>query len=93
MYWLYILKCSDDTLYTGITTNLERRVEEHNNSKLGAKYTKGKRPVLLVYYKKFKNRSLATKHELKIKLLSRSQKLDLIEDFTKKVRTYKIFHL
>lgn len=84
MYWLYILKCSDDTLYTGITTNLKRRIEEHNSSKLGAKYTKGKRPVLLVYCKKFKNRSLATKHEIKIKSLSRDQKLDLINNYENK---------
>ena len=60
MYYLYILKCADKTLYTGITTDLKRRIGEHNCSKLGAKYTTSRRPVKLVYYKKFKNRSVAS---------------------------------
>ena len=51
MYYLYILKCSDGTLYTGITVDLKRRVGEHNTSKLGAKYTRSRRPVKLVYSK------------------------------------------
>jgi putative endonuclease len=75
MYYLYILKCKDESLYTGITTDLKRRVEEHNSSKLGAKYTKSRRPVKLVYSKKFKNRSTASIAEVKIKSLSRTQKL------------------
>ena len=78
MYHLYILKCSDNTLYTGITTNLSRRVKEHNSSKLGAKYTRGRQPVKLVYSKKFTNRSRASKKEMRIKKLSREEKLDLI---------------
>ena len=61
MYYLYILECADKTLYTGITTDLSRRVEEHNVSKLGAKYTCSRRPVKLVYSKTFRNRSLALK--------------------------------
>lgn len=78
MYYLYILKCADKTLYTGITVNLKRRVGEHNLSKLGAKYTRARRPVKLVYARKFKNRSLASKAENKIKKLSREEKLKLI---------------
>lgn len=78
IYYLYILQCSDKTLYTGITVDLDRRIEEHNNSKLAAKYTKARRPVKLVYSKKFRNRSLASKEEHRIKQLSRSEKLALI---------------
>jgi len=79
MYWVYILKCLDKTLYTGITTGLKRRVGEHNHSSLGAKYTRGRRPVKLVYSKKFKNKSLAAKEEVSIKKLSRQEKLELIK--------------
>ena len=79
MYHLYILKCSDKTLYTGITVDLERRIVEHNTSKLGARYTSARRPVKLVYSKKFRNRSLASKEENRIKHLSRKEKLHLIK--------------
>lgn len=77
MYYLYILKCADGTLYTGITTDLVRRAKEHNSSKFGAKYTRARRPVKLVYSKKFRNRSLATKAESRIKKLTRAEKLKL----------------
>jgi len=87
MYYLYIVKCKDKTLYTGIATDLKRRLREHNNSKLGAKYTLARRPVKLVYSKKFCNRSLASKAESRIKKLSRQEKLDLIKEFcTKKLK-------
>ncbi|MFH1233384.1 MAG: GIY-YIG nuclease family protein [Patescibacteria group bacterium] len=79
MYYLYILKCTDKTLYTGITTNLKRRIVEHNSSKLGARYTSSRRPVKLVYSKKFKNRSIASKEEAKVKKLKKSKKLQLIK--------------
>jgi len=79
MYHLYILKCSDKSLYTGIARDLVRRVKEHNTSKLGAKYTRGRRPVKLVYSKKFRNRSTASKAEARIKMLSREEKLQLIK--------------
>ena len=78
MYFLYILQCSDDTFYTGITTDLDRRIKEHNSSKLGAKYTKVRRPVKLVYSKEFENRSLASKEESRIKKLSRLEKINLL---------------
>jgi len=78
MYFLYILKCKDNTLYTGIATDLARRLKEHNESKIGAKYTKARRPVKLVYSKKFKNRSTVSKAEARIKALSRIQKLEII---------------
>ncbi len=78
MYYLYILECADKTLYTGITTDVQRRVAEHNENKLGAKYTSSRRPVKLVYAKKFKNRSMASQEEARIKKLNKSQKLELI---------------
>jgi putative endonuclease len=79
MYHLYILKCADKTLYTGITVDLKRRIKEHNTSPLGARYTSARRPVKLVYSKKFRNRSLASKEENRIKNLSRKEKLELIK--------------
>jgi putative endonuclease len=78
MYHLYILECADKTLYTGITTDLARRMAEHNGAKLGAKYTFARRPVRLVCFQKFKNRSAALKAEARIKKLKRSEKLELI---------------
>ena len=80
MYYLYILECSDKTLYTGITTDLARRIEEHNGRKTGAKYTKGRRPVRVVYSRKFKSRSLASREEGRIKKLKASEKLALIKN-------------
>lgn len=91
MYYLYILKCADKTLYTGITTDLERRILEHNEKKLGAKYTASRRPVKLVYSKKFKSRSLASKEEAQTKKLKRVQKLELIK--LSKIKKLKIFKL
>lgn len=78
MYYVYIIECADKTLYTGITSDLKRRLEEHNSSKLGAKYTKARRPVKLVYSLRKKNRSNATKEECRIKALSREEKKELI---------------
>ena len=77
MYFLYILKCADDTLYTGITTDLDRRVLEHNTSPRAAKYTRARRPVELVYSKKFRNRSTASKAESRVKRLTRAEKFQL----------------
>jgi putative endonuclease len=81
MYHLYILQCADKTLYTGITTDLKRRVGEHNGSKLGAKYTAARRPVTLVYSKRFRDRSKASIAEASIKKLSRKDKLELIKSY------------
>lgn len=80
MYYLYILECADKTLYTGITVDLERRIKEHNSSALGAKYTRGRRPVKLIFSKKFRNRSAASKAEAKIKRMSREEKIKMIEN-------------
>jgi len=79
MYYVYMLECADGTLYTGITTDLERRLEEHNGSEKGAKYTRARRPVTLVYSEKYPDRSSASKREYEIKhTMNRTQKLILI---------------
>jgi len=78
MNWtVYILKCADDTLYTGITNDLMRRLAQHNAGQ-GAKYTRSRRPVKLVYKEASEGRSSATKREIEIKALSRAEKLVLI---------------
>lgn len=81
-YHTYILKCSDDTLYTGITTDIDRRIEEHNGldkNKKGAKYTSARRPVKLVYSEVFEDRSSASKEEYRIKSMTRKEKEFLIK--------------
>jgi putative endonuclease len=72
------LECYDKTLYTGITKELKRRIIEHNNSSLGAKYTSGRRPVTLVYCEKSESRSIALKRESEIKKMSKKEKMELI---------------
>lgn len=74
MYYLYIVRCADGTLYTGIARNVRKRITEHNSSDLGAKYTKSRRPVKFVYTRRCRNRSQALRMEAKIKKLSRTEK-------------------
>ena len=79
-WYVYILRCADGSLYTGVTTDTERRVTEHNQSdRLGAKYTRVRRPVSLVYRELCSNRSAACKREAQIKALSRAAKLKLLQ--------------
>lgn len=79
-YWkVYIVECADGTYYTGITTDVERRILEHNFSFKSAKYTRSRRPVHLVYEETFDNRSNASKREYAIKRLKRKDKLLLIK--------------
>ncbi len=77
MYFTYILECADKSLYVGCTNNLERRLEQHNNSKWGAHYTKIRRPVILKYSEKFKTLQEARKRESEIKGWRREKKLKL----------------
>ncbi len=77
-HYTYILKCSDNSLYTGYTTNVKRRVSEHNNGD-GAKYTRGRTPVELKYVEFHKDKSNAMSREYEIKQLSTRQKRDLIK--------------
>ncbi|MFT6261145.1 MAG: putative endonuclease [Bermanella sp.] len=83
-WWVYIVQCKDQTLYTGVTTDLERRLQEHNGkgptSIRGAKYTRVRRPVRLVFEEPCENRSKACKREAAIKKLTRLNKLSLISN-------------
>ena len=79
MWYIYIIECSDKTLYTGITNNLEKRIKTHNEGK-GAKYTKTRLPVVLMTYFEAENKSIACKEEYRIKQLTRKQKLELINE-------------
>jgi len=79
-WYVYLVKCCDGTFYTGMSTDVKRRVQEHNGSKKGAKYTKSRRPVYLVWHWKCIDRSHAQFIERKIKKLSRSQKEDIVND-------------
>lgn len=78
-WYVYILRCADASLYTGITTDLRRRIEEHNAGRLvGARYTRARRPVEPVYVEAVETRSLAARREAELKRMSRSDKLALI---------------
>ncbi len=79
MNYTYIVKCNDDTLYTGWTNDIEKRVEAHNAGK-GAKYTKTRRPVELVYWEEFETKEDAMKREYAIKQMTRKAKNKLIEN-------------
>ena len=77
--YIYILRCSDDTFYTGWTTNVQKRIEAHNNG-TGSKYTRTRRPVELVYSENFNNKQDAQRREYKIKQMSRQEKELLIRE-------------
>lgn len=77
MNYIYIVKCKDNTLYTGWTNNLEKRIEAHNCKK-GAKYTKSRLPVTLEYYETYESKEEAMSREYRIKRLTRKQKEELI---------------
>lgn len=79
MNYTYILKCKDNSLYTGWTNNLEKRIEAHNTGK-GAKYTKARLPVELVYYEEFETKEDAMRREYAIKKMTRKEKEKLIGD-------------
>ena len=74
-WYFYVLSCSDKSLYTGVTTDVNRRLSEHN-AKKGAKYTRSRVPVIVLYYREVENRSASQKMESAFKKLSRSKKLE-----------------
>ena len=80
MYTVYIVECADGTLYTGITTNLKRRVAEHNTSPKGAKYTRSRRPVCVVFTQRFQTRGKALRAEAALKKESRGDKVRRIAE-------------
>ena len=79
MNYVYILRCNDDSLYTGWTNNLEKRIKAHSDGK-GAKYTRARVPVELVYFEVFEDKIEAMKREYAIKQLKRKEKLELIKN-------------
>lgn len=79
MYFVYLVECSDKSLYCGYTTDIDSRIIEHNSSKKGAKYTRSRRPVKLVYVEKTITKAQALKRENQIKRLSRAHKVSLME--------------
>jgi len=80
IWHVYMVRCSDGTLYTGITNDLEKRIEAHNSGKDGARYTRSRRPVKLVYSEQVKSKSAAAKLEYQLKKLPRLKKIRLIKD-------------
>lgn len=83
-HYFYVLKCADNTYYAGYTTDIALRLFEHNTSEKGAKYTKVRRPVKLMYAQEYDTRSLATKAEARFKKLTRIQKEAFLYDTTAK---------
>lgn len=81
VWYVYILRCNNGSYYTGITNNLAQRIAEHNSAK-GARYTRTRRPVTLIYQEKYSDKSTALKREIVVKDMSRGRK----EDLVKKVR-------
>ena len=79
MNYTYMMKCADGTLYTGWTTSVEKRLKAHNEGKPGAKYTRAKRPVELVYYEGYATKEEAMSREYAIKQLTRKEKLTLMD--------------
>lgn len=82
MHYIYIVECSDGTLYTGYTNDLAKRINTHNNKK-GAKYTRGRTPVTLKYYEEFENKVDAMKREAQIKNMGKEKKLKLLKNDAK----------
>jgi len=77
-WYVYMLECNDGSYYTGVTTDMDRRLHEHNHSPKGAKYTRSRRPVTLRYHEKFADKSDALKAEIAIKTMSRREKIQLL---------------
>jgi len=77
-WYVYMVRCSDGSLYTGITNNLEKRIAAHNSEKGGARYTRSRRPVELIYSKQAGSRAAAARQEYQLKKLPRSQKKGLV---------------
>jgi putative endonuclease len=78
VWFTYIVECSDKTLYTGTTNNLDERISKHNEG-TGAKYTRGRGPVKILYSHSFESRSEACKHEYELKQLSKTAKVDIVQ--------------
>lgn len=88
MPYTYLLRCSDNSIYVGWTVDLEARLRAHNEG-IGAKYTRGRLPVVLVYWEELEDRSTALKREAAIRKLNRKQREALIDDFARKIHDSK----
>ncbi len=80
-WFVYFLRCNDNSLYAGITTNIERRLHQHNHTKLGAKYTRAKRPVTLAFLESATNKSTASKREYQLRKLTKKEKEQLVSTY------------
>lgn len=80
IWYTYMVRCRDRSLYTGITKDIDKRVAEHNTARNGARYTRTRRPVRLVFLERFSSRSAAAKREQQLKRLSRAEKQKLVQD-------------
>jgi putative endonuclease len=90
-WYVYIVRCSDNSLYAGVTKDIERRITEHNtNDKLGARYTQSRRPVTLVYSEVSESRSQASKRELEIKRLTKKHKEFLVAKYMRSLNCTKM---
>ena len=78
-WFMYVVRCADDSFYTGVTTDIGRRLHEHNTTKKGAKYTRSRRPVKLIYFESYEDRSTAQKAENYFKSLCRQEKKSIIK--------------
>ena len=88
MWFVYILRCKDNSLYVGICYDLEKRIKDHNSGKYKGSYTKGRLPVALVYWKKLKDRYEAARREKEIKGWSKAKKLKLINNVENRKKTF-----
>lgn len=80
-WFVYFLRCNDNSLYAGITTDIERRLHQHNHSKLGAKYTRAKRPVTLAFIETAPDKSSASKREYQLRKLQKKEKELLVSTY------------
>lgn len=81
-WFVYMVRCADNTLYTGVTTDIERRLHEHNGSARGARYTRARRPVTMVWQEESENRAAACRREYEVRNFDRLKKLDLLAEFS-----------
>lgn len=86
-WFVYLLRCNDNSLYAGITTDIERRLHQHNHTKLGAKYTRAKRPVTLAFIETATDKSTASKREYQLRKLTKMQKERLVSTYFSKKNT------
>lgn len=80
-WFVYLLRCNDNSLYAGITTDIERRLHQHNHTKLGAKYTRAKRPVTLAFIESAADKSSASKREYQLRKLTKTSKEQLVSNY------------